>query len=68
MDTIANEDTAPSPAVTFTAPATKAAGLSFGNVPFGQHYGFWLKRIVNAASSAYDNDDWAYTIEGDTAA
>lgn len=37
-----------------------------GNVPNGQHYGFWIRRIVSPAASAYDNDDWAYTIEGDT--
>lgn len=67
IETVANENTAPV-GETFSAPASKAAGLSFGNVPALQHYGFWLKRIVNAAASAYDNDDWAYTIEGDTPA
>lgn len=67
METIANENTAPV-GESFTAPATKGAGLSMGNVPFSQHFGFWLKRIVSAAASAFDNDDWAYTIEGDTAA
>ncbi len=67
METIADEDTAPS-GETFTSPATKGAGLSMGNVPFSQRFGFWLRRIVSAAASAFDNDDWAYRIEGDTAA
>lgn len=67
METIANEDTAPVGEV-FTSPATKGAGLSMGNIPTVQHFGFWVKRIVTAAASAFDNDDWAYRIEGDTAA
>lgn len=67
IETIANEDTAPV-GETFTSPATKAAGLSMGSVPFSQHFGFWVRRIVSAAASALDNDDWAYRIEGDTVA
>ncbi len=67
METITDEDTAPI-GESFTSPATKAAGLSMGNVPFSQHFGFWVRRIVTAAASAFDNDDWAYRIEGDTAA
>lgn len=67
METVADEDTAPV-GETFTSPATKAAGLSMGNVPFSQRFGFWLRRIVTAAASAFDNDDWAFQIEGDTAA
>ena len=67
METVADEDTAPV-GESFTAPATKGAGLSMGNVPFSQHFGFWVKRIVGVASAAFDNDDWAYRIEGDTVA
>lgn len=67
IEVIANEDTAPVGEV-FTAPATKGAGLVMGNVPTVQHFGFWIKRIVTAAASAFDNDDYAWTIEGDTAA
>lgn len=67
METVADEDTAPI-GETFTSPATKGAGLVMGNVPTLQHFGFWIRRIVTAAASAFDNDDWAYTIEGDTAA
>jgi len=67
MESVANEDTAPV-GESFTSPATKGAGLSMGNVPFSQRFGFWVRRIVSAAASAQDNDDWAYRIEGDTAA
>jgi len=67
METVADEDTAPV-GESFTEPATKAGGLNMGNVPFSQHFGFWVRRIVTGSASAFDNDDWAYTIEGDTAA
>lgn len=67
METVADEDTAPV-GETFTSPATKAAGLSMGSVPFSQHFGFWIRRVVSAVASALDNDDWAYRIEGDTVA
>ena len=64
---LANEDTVPA-TVSFTSPATKAGGLVMGNVPTLQHFGFWIRRTVTAAASAFNDDDWAYTIEGDTAA
>ena len=67
IEIIANEDAAPS-GETFTAPATKGGGLVMGDVPTLQHFGFWTERNVDAAASAFDNDDWALTIEGDTIA
>ena len=67
METIADEDTAPV-GETFTSPATKAGGLVMGDVPTLQHFGCWVRRIVTAAASAFNDDDWAYTIEGDTVA
>lgn len=67
IETVADEDTAPI-GETFTSPATKGAGLSMGNVPFSQRFGFWLRRIVSPSASAFDNDDWQFEIEGDTAA
>ncbi len=66
-EVVANENTAPC-GETFTAPATKCAGLVMGCVPTVQHFGFWVRRIVCCGAAAADNDDWAYTIEGDTAA
>lgn len=67
METIANENTAPS-GETFSSPSTYGTGLSFGNVPAGQRYGFWLKRIVNAATSAMNDDTCTINIDCDTAA
>ena len=64
---LANEDTVPA-TVSFTEPATKAGGLSMGTVPSLQDYGFWVRRTVTGGASAFDDDDWAYTIEGDTVA
>ncbi len=65
-DTIADEDTAPSPAVTFSTAANKGAGLSLGNVPTLQHYAFWIERVVDAASSALAANSFVLEIEGDT--
>ena len=67
METICPDTVAPV-GECFTSPATKACGLCLGSVPTVQHFGFWLRRIVTACASAFNNDDWAYTIEGDTAA
>lgn len=51
IETIANENTAPSgPA--FSEPATEGAGLSIGTIPAGQHKGIWLRRTVNAGAGA----------------
>lgn len=67
METVADEDTAPS-GETFTSPATFGAGLSTGTLTFGQRYGVWVRRIVSAAASAADNDDWALSWQGSTTA
>lgn len=66
-ETIANESTAPS-GETFSAPATKGAGLSVGNIPAGQHIAVWVKRIINAAAAANNLDNVIIKIEGETAA
>jgi len=67
METIADEDTAPVGEV-FTQPATKGAGLSLGNIPFGQKFGLWERRVIGAATSAEDNATFHIKVEGDTAA
>lgn len=64
-ETVADENTAPI-GESFSAPATKGAGLNTGNIPAGQYYAVWEKRIVTASASAYNNDDWELKIEGDT--
>jgi hypothetical protein len=67
MATIANENTAP-PTVTFTSPATKAAGLSIGTLTAGQRYGVWIRRTITAGAAAYNGDTFTIRVEGDTAA
>ena len=64
---VANEDTAPA-SVSFSAPATFSAGLSTGDVPASQYYGVWIRRTVLASASAYDNDDWQLSWQGETTA
>lgn len=63
--TVANENTAPS-GVTFTAVATKGAGVVLGNIPAGQHRAVWLRRTVTAGAAAA-NDGFTIRTEGDTA-
>ena len=46
---IANENTAPA-SVTFSAPTDYAGGLSMGNVPAGQRYGIWVRRVTTAGA------------------
>ena len=65
--TVANESTAPT-GVTFSAPANQGAALSIGNVLPGEHKAVWVKRIVNVASSAYDNDTATIRVQCDTSA
>lgn len=68
MDTADNEDTEPSPAPTWSEAATEGAALSLGNIPFGQRYGIWLQRIINAATAAFNNYTVVIKIKCDTAA
>lgn len=65
METIADEDTAPVGEV-FSAPANKAAGLLMGDIPPGQHFGWWCKRIVNIGAAAFAADTFVVKVEGDT--
>jgi hypothetical protein len=65
--TIADEQTTPS-GVTFSAPSTKGAGLSIGNIPAGQHKAIWIRRTISAGAAAYNTDSAVIKVEGDTAA
>ncbi len=64
--TVANEDTAPT-SVTFSQPATKAAGIALGNIPAGQHRAVWIRRTIAPGTGAA-NDSYLLRVEGDTAA
>jgi len=63
---VANEDTAPT-GITFSAPTSKATGLSIGNLSPGYVIGIWVKRTATN-SSAMTNDGVTLRVEGDTAA
>ena len=65
---IANENTAPA-SVTFNNTAVSyATGLAVGNVPFGQRYGIWIKRVVSAGAAAVNDDAVTIKYDCDTAA
>ena len=65
--TIADEDTAPN-TVVFTEPADEGGALSIGDIPFGEHQAIWIRRIVSATASAYNNDSVVLRVKGDTGA
>jgi hypothetical protein len=67
METVANENTAPV-GETFSHPTTYAGGLNMGDIPAGQRYGLWVKRIVNAAAGAIDNNAAILNVDCDTSA
>jgi len=67
-DTIADESTAPGAGVgAFSAPVTKGAGLSLGDIAPGYCRAIWIKRTA-ANNAAKDNDGVTISVEGDTAA
>jgi hypothetical protein len=65
-ETVGNEDTAPS-GESFVAAATEGAGLSLGNLAAGQRYAVWIKRVVDAGTTAVA-DSFTLRVKGDTAA
>lgn len=67
METVGTEGTAPA-GETFSAPSTYATGLVMGNITFGQRYGFWVRRTVNAAAAAANDDTAILKFDCDTAA
>ena len=67
METIVDEDTAPV-GPSFSAPANKTAGLSFGDLDAGNVFGLWVQRIVNAGAAAIDANSATIRAEGDSAA
>ena len=63
---IPDEDTAPT-ALVFTAPETKAGGISLGTIAANSVHGIWIVRAARN-SAALDNDGLTVSCEGDTAA
>lgn len=67
-DTVVDESTAPSPAVTFSTAVGSGNAIAIGNIPAGSCQAIWVKRIVSAAAPAYTNDGVVIRVSGDTAA
>ncbi len=63
---VADELSAPA-GVTFSAPTSKATGLSIGDLPAGQCRAVWVRRTA-ANSAAVDNDGATLSYAGDTGA
>lgn len=62
--TVADESTAPA-GVTFSAPATKAAGLAIGDLAAGEHKAIWLRRTATAGA-AVSSDRATIEVGGET--
>ena len=68
-DTIADESTAPDPAVTFAHTCTSyATGLALGDLAAGEKYAIWIRRTVTAGMTADDDEAFTLKVQGDTAA
>ena len=68
-DTIADESTAPDPAVTFGHACTSyASGLSLGDLAAGEKYAIWIRRTITAGMTADDDEFFTLKVQGDTAA
>lgn len=67
IDTIANEDTAPDPAVTFVTAADFANGISLGNLAPGETKGIWIEYTINAGTGAVA-DQLTITAKGESEA
>lgn len=65
-DTVANESTAPDPAVTFSSAANQASALNLGDMTAGQSYPVWIKRVVTAGSTPQANDTAVLKVYVDT--
>ena len=66
-ETIADESTAPS-GETFTQPTSFGAGLSLGELAFGERYAIWIRRVIPSSQSAQSNVTYTLSVQGDTAA
>lgn len=68
METIAAYTNAPA-GESFTAPASKGAGLSMGTITATTgYYGLWIKRNVPGSTAAYNSNSFTLSVEGDSGA
>lgn len=62
MNTIPDENTAPSPAVAFSRPTNKGAGIALGDIGPASFRGIWVEYTVTALTQTELD---AYTIKGE---
>lgn len=62
-----NESTAPT-GVIFSTAIDVSNALNVGDIPPAQHKAIWIKRIINANSSAYTNDSAVIRIQCESSA
>jgi len=67
MDTIATENDAPSPAVSFVTAVDFANGLALGDLAPGAVKGVWVKWVIDAGTAA-TADAMTFTVKGETEA
>lgn len=67
IEVIADESTAPV-GESFTAPTTKATGLSLPNLTAGDAHGIWVRRTITASAPAAAGSNFTIRVEGDTPA
>lgn len=65
--TIADESIEPT-SVSWSAPASKGAGLSIGDIPSGEHKAIWVRRTINASAASASSDSAIIKVEGATLA
>lgn len=65
-DTIADEATAPDPAVTFSTADGYANALDIGTLTAGQSAAIWVKRIVSAGATAQANNSVVIKVSMDS--
>lgn len=64
---VVNESTAPSsPALSFSAPTTKATGIALGDIAPGATKRIWLRRTVTAGAAGAASDAGALSTGGGT--
>ena len=65
-DTVADEDTAPDPAVTFSSADGYANGIDIGDLAPGESYPIWIRRTISAGSTAQALDNVIIKVSVDT--
>ena len=68
VQTIANEDTAPTGQSSWVSLEGVDNGQDMGDLGDGDYRGLWVKRIVSPGASAYGNDSATLGTRGETTA